>query len=191
MILGLLSDTHGRVQRTAAALRLLRSLGAERIVHCGDVGGEDVLALLAGHAASFVWGNTDPATRAEIEFARALGLTPPAAVPLRLQFDEAVCLVCHGHEREFEALLRAVHGADPAAAQAALRGARYVFYGHTHYAAESRVGEVRFINPGAIHRVATPTVATIDFAGDAVRWWVVDETGGAPRPFQPPRSGAS
>lgn len=191
MILGLLSDSHGRVQRTAAAIRLLGTLGAERFVHCGDVGGEDVLALLAEHAVSFVWGNTDLPTSADINFARSLGLTPPAAIPLRLSFGQTVCLVFHGHERQFETLLRAVHGPDAAVARAALDGAKYIFYGHTHYASESRVGDVRFINPGALHRVATPTVATLDLDTDALAWWVVDESGGEPRPFVPRPSASS
>jgi putative phosphoesterase len=185
VILGLLSDTHGRVQRTAAALRLLRTLGAERIVHCGDVGGEDVLTYLAHYGVCFVWGNTDSATVAEIEFARSIGLSPPDNVPLRLQFDRVACLVFHGHERPFEQLLRAVQHSDEAAAAAILDGARYVFSGHTHAAADVRAPFARFINPGALHRALTPTVATLDLDSDSLQWWEVDDANGPPRPHHP------
>src|SRR5687767_7946848 len=60
MILGILSDTHDRVDATAAAMELLREQGVEYLIHCGDVGSERVLDHLVGPIpAAFVWGNTD------------------------------------------------------------------------------------------------------------------------------------
>ena len=36
MILGILSDTHGRVDAMAEAMRVLRGAGADFFIHCGD-----------------------------------------------------------------------------------------------------------------------------------------------------------
>lgn len=64
MIIGLLSDTHGNVSRTRTALEALSAAGAEHLIHCGDLGGEDVLTLLfekqqEGVPVTAVAGNVD------------------------------------------------------------------------------------------------------------------------------------
>jgi predicted phosphodiesterase len=105
-----------------------------------------------------------------------LGLTPPRDVPIRIELGERVILVFHGHEPEFSAF-EASHAAD------------YVCYGHTHVAADRRMGRVRFINPGALHRARTHTVATLDLVSDDLRFWEVpDQPVGprGPRRFHPP-----
>src|SRR5690348_8579677 len=61
VLLGILSDTHGRRDASKAGIELLRARGAKYLIHCGDVGGEDILDLLAGDdpPSAFVWGNND------------------------------------------------------------------------------------------------------------------------------------
>src|ERR1700754_735549 len=59
VLIGILSDTHGRADAMALAMQALRNGGAEFFIHCGDVGSEGVLDHLAGAPAAFVWGNTD------------------------------------------------------------------------------------------------------------------------------------
>src|SRR5688500_16587815 len=59
MLIGLLSDTHDKIDAMAEGMRLLRERGAEYFIHCGDVGSIHVLDHLAGLPAAFVWGNTD------------------------------------------------------------------------------------------------------------------------------------
>src|SRR5438128_1878484 len=59
MRLGILSDTHGKLDATIAAVRTLRDAGAEFYIHCGDVGGEAILDQLAGLPSAFVFGNND------------------------------------------------------------------------------------------------------------------------------------
>ena len=49
MIVGVLSDTHGKAQMAASAVKLLLAHGAEYLIHCGDVGDTDVLDSMAGH----------------------------------------------------------------------------------------------------------------------------------------------
>ena len=44
----------------------------------------------------------------------------------------------------------------------------YLFYGHTHQAAERRTGPTRVINPGALHRARPKTMVLLDLATGAL-----------------------
>jgi predicted phosphodiesterase len=44
----------------------------------------------------------------------------------------------------------------------------YLLLGHTHVARDERVGRVRVINPGALHRAAVKSVALLDTSADAL-----------------------
>ena len=55
-VLGVLSDTHDNVAAAAAGIAALRAAGAQFLIHCGDVGGERILDLLAGHPQRFRLG---------------------------------------------------------------------------------------------------------------------------------------
>ncbi len=186
MILGILSDSHGRRERTAAAVALLRRLGAQGLVHCGDVGGPGVLEALAGLPGWVVWGNTDePGARTE-ESAARLGLTLGPG-PLRIERSGRTVLVFHGHEAAFESLLGALEAGDPP--PPGLCACDFVLHGHTHVAADVLLGPVRVINPGALHRAAAHTVATLDLLTSDVRFWqVLDDPGaGEPTEYRPRR----
>ena len=175
MILGVLSDSHGRNERTGRALRILQRLGAEAFVHCGDLQSDEVLDELAVVRARFVWGNTDCADARACQYAESLGLEPPTEIPLLLELDGKRIAVFHGHEREFERLARAVASGDPDQTRRAAMECDYVFYGHTHAADAMRVGAVRLINPGALQRARVYTVATLDLELDEVTFWRVDD----------------
>ncbi len=171
MILGILSDTHGETRRTADALRLLRQVGAEALVHCGDVGGAEILDQLAGWRAWIQWGNTDPADDTLVAHAESLGLSVAREAPLRLDLAGHHFAVFHGHEPAFLRLL----GRKPAggAGRAGLEGCDYVLCGHQHVASDARVGRWRVINPGALHRAEVYTVATLDLSADDLKFWQV------------------
>ena len=173
MILGVLSDTHGHAARASIAVALLKRLGAEAFVHCGDVGGEAVLDALAGTRAWFVWGNTDWADPGLERYAESIGLSLPASMPVRLELGGRKLAVFHGHEPGFGSLVRLMEASDGNARAAQLQGATFVLYGHSHQAASTVHGGVRFVNPGALHRARTYTVATIDLVTDSVEHWVV------------------
>lgn len=152
MKLGVMSDTHGRIHRVQAALAVLDAAGAEALVHCGDVGGPEVLGEFAGRRCWFVWGNTDfpdPTWRSEVE---ALGLPWPDG-PAEFTLSGRRIAVYHGHEPGFE---RAIHSGT----------FDYLLHGHTHRQVDYRKGRTRVINPGALHRVGLPTVAVLDLEGD-------------------------
>src|SRR2546423_6824899 len=59
MLIGILSDTHDRLTRTAAAVELLRTEGAAVLIHCGDLTGPEVVRACGGLPAYFVFGNND------------------------------------------------------------------------------------------------------------------------------------
>ncbi len=173
-MLGIVSDTHGQHARLARALRLLRAAGATRFVHCGDVGGPAVLDEMAPYAATFVWGNTDLHDASLVRYARGLGLTCPDEPPARLTIGGRRCLLYHGHERDFGRLLRLAE--DDPRLFASECDAAYVFSGHTHEASDRRLGGVRLINPGALHRARTYTVALLDPATDTLSHWAVPDS---------------
>ena len=47
MHLGILSDTHGQIERTAQIVQALLTSGASTLIHCGDIGSEQVLFEIA------------------------------------------------------------------------------------------------------------------------------------------------
>lgn len=154
--LGIMSDSHGRVALVRAALGLLDEAGAEGIVHCGDVGGLAVLEELAGRRCWFVWGNADlpgPGWRAEVQ---ALGLPWPQG-PLTLELAGKRIAVYHGHEPGFAQVLQAAEH-------------DYLLRGHTHQREDHRVGRMRVINPGALRRGWTKSVALLDLDSDLLRF---------------------
>jgi predicted phosphodiesterase len=75
VIVGLLSDTHGRLEAAHAGVAILRGQGAEFLIHCGDVGEEDILDALAGVPSAFVFGNNDWDRRSLERYAKDIGVT--------------------------------------------------------------------------------------------------------------------
>jgi putative phosphoesterase len=155
MKIGILSDSHGQQERMKRAIDLLRRQGAEYFIHCGDLGGMEMLDLLAGLPSAFVWGNCD-CSRAPLEaYATQLGIRCFGSVG-KLNLGGRQVAFTHGDDHR--AMVRIVSG----------READYLLYGHTHAWDDRREGSVRLINPGALHRVARKTVALLDTERDSV-----------------------
>lgn len=167
MLLGILSDTHGHVQRSAAAAQLLLEAGVESVVHCGDIGSEAVLVELASvfgpaHVGvSAVLGNVDWMADGLMAFPASTGV---AVVGQRAEVDLAGKrgVVLHGHEAR--ALRNALHSGEY----------DYVFTGHTHVKQDERFGKTRLINPGAVYRAAEPSIATLDVTTDTLTFIALD-----------------
>jgi putative phosphoesterase len=128
---------------------MLQSLDVDRVLHCGDIGSAEVVALFAPWPTDFVFGNCD-ANRAELTAAIAEhGLT------------------CR---REFGALeiegrrIALLHSHDGARFREALHSGAWdlVCYGHTHVASIDRYGETLAINPGALYRANPHSLAIVD-----------------------------
>ncbi len=153
MIIGILSDTHGNITRTEAALSALQSVPVEQIIHCGDLGSEEIVTLLFeqqenGIPVTAVVGNVDEWNPDIILYAKKLGL--PLSRTATLQLDGITAAVCHGHHAQsMEALLNTP-------------GVRIVFTGHTHIPRDEQIGATRILNPGALHRAEVPGYALFD-----------------------------
>lgn len=144
---GLLSDSHGRAERTARAVDALLAAGADTLIHAGDIETDEVLDCLAGHNAHLVWGNCDW-DRAGLErYARDIGIA------------------VHGDSGEVTVdgvRIAFTHGHLPAAMRSAMSsGAAFLVHGHTHERRDDVVDGVRIINPGALHRARPFTVALL------------------------------
>lgn len=157
MKIGILSDSHGRAEIVRRAVALLERHGAERLVHCGDIGGMEVFDQLVGRQVDFVWGNSDQPDTGLNEYLRTVGLSPPRRVPLRLEINGKHFAVWHGHEPQAAAMLRSPES-----------GVDYLLHGHTHTRRNERLGGARIINPGALHRALPKTVAILDLHADQV-----------------------
>src|SRR5690348_16988498 len=59
MRIGILSDTHDQVARTAAAVTLLIAEAAEALFHCGDLTGPEVVSACGRLPSYYVFGNND------------------------------------------------------------------------------------------------------------------------------------
>ncbi len=175
MILGVLSDTHGHHRRTANALRILKAVGAETFVHCGDICGDRVIDQFTGLKAWLVPGNCDEIERATVLYAATIGVKLELEKPLVLKLAGRQVAVFHGHEAAYARLFEEPNS-----------GPEYdfVLHGHTHEPRDERVGKYRVVNPGALHRAAVHTVATIDLKTDTVSHWIVtDATRAEPERF--------
>ncbi|HEX8524973.1 MAG TPA: YfcE family phosphodiesterase [Tepidisphaeraceae bacterium] len=160
MIIGLLGDTHGRTQPMADAMKLLAAAGAQHYIHTGDVGAVEILDYLAGVPSAFVFGNNDWDRASMSRYAEKIGVS------------------CYGNFADLtldNKRIAVIHGDDPKLKQRILADQQfdYLFQGHTHIRKDEKIGRTRLINPGALHRTAQKTVATVDTQTDKVQFHVL------------------
>ncbi len=162
MQLGILSDTHDKVERTRAAVDVLVTAGAEVLIHCGDITIPEVVYQLAPLPSYFVFGNCDFELGALRQAIATIGGT---------------CLERGGLIDLAGRRLAVTHGdLDREISRLAAERPEYFFSGHTHQALDVRRGPTRFINPGALHRAATWTVALLDCSNGQLRMLPVVNT---------------
>ncbi|MEY3020951.1 MAG: hypothetical protein RIS86_147 [Planctomycetota bacterium] len=154
-LLGILSDTHGRVATARAAVDLLLERGATRLVHLGDVGDDSVLDLLAGVPATVCFGNCDD-ERPLARYADAIGIEVghPSAI---LEVRGMRVGLTHGHLED-------------ALADLLDQRPDYILHGHTHEPRDDAVDGVRVLNPGALHRAARFTAMLLEPRGGRATW---------------------
>ena len=163
MQLGILSDTHDKVERTRAAVDLLVASGAEALIHCGDITIPEVVYPLAALPSYFVFGNCDFDLDPLRDAIAAIGGT---------------CLGRGGLIELAGRRLAVTHGdSDREITRLAAERPEYFFSGHTHQALDVRRGPTRFINPGALHRASSWTVALLDCSADQLRMLTLNSTG--------------
>jgi len=156
MRIGVLSDSHGRVEITRRAVAALRAAGAEQLIHLGDFETEDVIDELAGHSARIVFGNCDWDVARLTTYARRLDVAVDHPCG-DLTIDGRRVVYTHGHLVEpMEAAIR--------------DGAAFLLHGHTHEARDERIDRTRVVNPGALFRAARYTAALLDVGADRVEF---------------------
>lgn len=149
MLLGIMSDSHDRVERVVAALDLFRRRGVDRVLHCGDIASPQSVALWTGWTVDFVLGNCD---------------WDPAGLTLAI---EAIGGKLHRPFGDLEiegTRIAWLHSDDADLFRSLERADHYdwLFYGHTHVAERHATGTTQVVNPGALHRVRTPSVALLE-----------------------------
>lgn len=160
MIIGILSDTHDRADNMAAGLKALQAAGAEFYIHCGDIGTQRCIDLLAGLKCAFVWGNTDYDRVTLARYAASIDV-PCYGAYADLELDGKRIAVLHGDDFQLQKRLLLAQEHD------------YMLQGHTHMRADERTGRTRRINPGALFRAPVKTVATLDTATDKLDFLTV------------------
>jgi uncharacterized protein len=155
MKVGLMSDTHGNISRTARAVRMLLSEHVDAVIHCGDIGAEGILDYFAAHFG----GQDIPvyAVRGNVDlFWENIQRYPSST---------GVIMLPRVGELELGGWRMAVvHGDDARALKEALTSGKYdfLFTGHTHRQDDRVVGTTRVINPGALHNTSNPSYAVLD-----------------------------
>ena len=139
------------------AVQRLLDCRAEYLVHCGDVGGQDVLDALAGHPAMFVFGNNDYDEDQLAAYAKSIGVECGNRHG-QLNFAGKKAAVTHGDDHRL--IRKLIIGQD----------LKYLFLGHTHETMDRHEGKVRIINPGALYRAPKKTVAVLDTESDSLKF---------------------
>jgi hypothetical protein len=149
MRIGVISDTHGHVMNTLAAVRMLESLAVEAVLHCGDICSAEIPKLLAPWPTHFVFGNCD---HDQGEQRAAIELAGMACYGLfgNLELGGRRIALLHSHDAR---LFRQV-----------CTSGEYdlVCYGHTHQAEQHRQGKTLILNPGALYRATPHSIAVVE-----------------------------
>lgn len=151
MRIAVVSDTHGDLVSTTAAVRLIAKQNVSAVLHCGDIGSPEIIPLFAGCSAHFVFGNVD---YNEGRLTRAI---------------EQAGLVCHARFGTLELAERKIaflHSDDRDLFDETVSSEEWdlVCYGHTHVAEQHRSGRTLVLNPGALHRADPRTLAIVELA---------------------------
>jgi len=158
--IGILSDTHDRLERTQRAISLLHSARVDVLIHCGDLTGPEIVTACSMLPAYFVFGNNDA-----------------DQVPHLRERSAETGVVCLGWGDEIQLAQRriaVVHGHMGTDVRRLLdRGPDYMLSGHSHVAGDWKEGSTRRINPGALHRSAEFTVAVLDLETDELEYLTV------------------
>ncbi len=157
MQIAVLSDTHGKPEPTQTALEQIRQRDVAAILHCGDIGGVELIELFADWPTHFVFGNVDHNRE---DFHRAI---------------QAAGQHSHGTFGELllgETRIAFLHGDDAPRLRETIASQKWdlVCHGHTHRKETYQAGSTRVLNPGALYRARPRTFALVDLPSLAVEF---------------------
>jgi uncharacterized protein len=149
MLLGVVSDTHGHIAHTGRAVRMLQSLNVEQVLHCGDIGSSDIVAMFSAWPTHFVFGNVD---------------YDREALRTGIKSAKQTCHEIFGDLRLSDCSIAFLHGDDSRRLDQTIRDGRWqlVCHGHTHVARQERLGNTLVLNPGAIYRASPHSIAVVE-----------------------------
>jgi putative phosphoesterase len=149
MKIGVLSDSHGRVDTVAAALAEFGARGVELVIHCGDIDDAETARAFAGWPTHFVFGNCDWDREGIRRAVADIGATLHEPFGhLELAGKQIAWL--HGDKPDLKHDLEQSDHYD------------YLFYGHTHIAEQHMVGKTLVVNPGALFRARPKTCVVVE-----------------------------
>jgi uncharacterized protein len=151
MLIGIVSDTHGHVPNTRAAVRMLESFGVETVLHCGDIGSDAIVPLFAAWPTHFVFGNVDGGAH---------------ALQLRKAIQQAG-QTCHdrfGSVNLGGIKIALLHGDDERLLDETITAGSHnlVCHGHTHVPRQEMIGKTLVLNPGALYPANPHTIAVVE-----------------------------
>ena len=157
MLIGVLSDSHGHVDLTLNAIRLLEIMNVSHVIHCGDIGSPEIIGLFATWPTTFVLGNIDTNEddlRGAIEAANQFGGNRFWSMTLA---DRRIAVL---------------HGDDSDLLQQTIASAEWdlICHGHTHQLRQTKMGGTLVLNPGAIYRASPPTIALVELKSMAIQF---------------------
>lgn len=157
VLIGVLSDSHGRLDRLAEAAQAFSSRGVERLIHCGDITTVEAIEALKDFEVHWVFGNCDWNEE-----------------PLRAEMLQCGHR-CHGLRGQLEIAGRRLgftHGHRAELFQTMVVSGDYdlVFHGHTHVKRDVIEQGTRVICPGALHHAEPPGCAVVAVPDLKVEW---------------------
>ena len=149
MLIGVVSDSHGHVEFTLNAVRVLQQFAIQTVIHCGDIGSPDIPPLFSDWPTHYVLGNVD---RNEDDLCTAI---EESGGTLHGRF---------GSLRIGVTSIAFLHGDDSGLFQQTVQSKRWdlICCGHTHEAEQRQVGKTKVLNPGAIYRANPHSVAVVE-----------------------------
>ena len=149
MKIGIITDSHDRIELLNRAIELFNKNNVKVIIHCGDFCAPFIMDELAKFKGEIhcVFGNIDDRFN-----------TPKRAESLGIKF--------HGDIAEIEIEKRKIavnHFSNIAEALASTGKYDAVFYGHNHIADKKKIGKTLLVNAGELmDRKTGPSVAIYD-----------------------------
>ena len=161
MHLAVISDTHGHILNTKRAVGIIESFTPAAVLHCGDIGSAEIPNLLANWPTHYVIGNVDSkTTELETAIEKAGGI-------YHQDFGD---ITIHGKR------IALLHSHLSGVLESTIESELFdiVCYGHTHHAEFHMVQQTFVVNPGALFRAKTHTIAILDIQQMPIRAWHVD-----------------
>lgn len=138
MKLGLLSDTHGKVELVEKTIQQFKEHQPDVLIHTGDITRvSDINSLFElDIPLHIVFGNCDFNTESFKQAERSTSMVLHGSADL-LSINGTKIGITHGH---FDRLFDELRQEDP----------DIIIHGHTHERRDEKQGNVRYINPGSV-----------------------------------------